>query len=69
MPPMTWDEVYQMYCITAHATSQKGSPELSAKGVQGVLGAESWLSLYRAAREVRHVREAGEDPQGFARHG
>ena len=28
MPPMTWDEVYQMYCITADATPQRGSLRL-----------------------------------------
>ena len=69
MPPMTWDEVYQMYCINPAATPQKGFPEVGEKGVQGVLGADPWLSLYRAAREVHHVRAAGEDSQGFARHG
>ena len=25
MPPMTWDEVYQMYCLTADATPERGS--------------------------------------------
>ena len=28
MPPMTWDEVYQMYCITADATLERGSLKL-----------------------------------------
>ena len=28
MPPMTWDEVYQMYCITADATPERGSLRL-----------------------------------------
>ena len=59
MPPMSWPEVYIMYCNMAVA--ERGA----AKGVQGVLGADPWLSLYRAAREVHHVRAAGEDSQGF----
>ena len=69
MPAMTWPEVFQMYCLTADATPGRGSLKLVKQGVQGVLGADPWLSLYRAAREVHHVREAGEDSQGFARHG
>ena len=68
MPPMTWDEVYQMYCLTAVATSEKGCPEVGAKGVQGILGADPWLSLRGAAREMRHLRAAGDDSQGFAGH-
>ena len=66
MPPMSWPEVYTMYC---NAIIAVGLPAVVVKGVQGVLGADPWLSLYRAAREVRHVREAGEDSQGFATHG
>ena len=63
MPPMSWPEVYIMYCNTTIAV---GLPAVFAKGVQGVLGADPWLSHYGAAREVHHVRAAGEDSQGFA---
>ena len=31
MPPMTWDEVYQIYCITPDATPQRGSLKLVKK--------------------------------------
>ena len=31
MPPMTWDEVYQMYCLTADATPERGSLKLVQK--------------------------------------
>ena len=31
MPPMTWDEVYQMYCLTAVATSERGALKLVQK--------------------------------------
>ena len=28
MPPMTWDEVYQMYCLTTDAIPERGSLKL-----------------------------------------
>ena len=56
MPPMTWDEVYQMYRITANATSERSHLKLVQKGVQGVLGADPWLSQRGAGREMRHLR-------------
>ena len=31
MPPMTWAEVYQMYCLTADATPERGSLKLVQK--------------------------------------
>ena len=68
MPPMTWIEVYQMYMVTA-TTPEKGALTLVQNVYNGVLGADPWLSLRGAAREVRHVRAAGEDSQGFAGHG
>ena len=58
-----------MYCPTPDATPERGSVKLVQKGVQGILAADPWLSLRRAAREVRHVRATGEDSQGFAGHG
>ena len=31
MPPMSWPEVYQMYCLTADATTERGALKLVQK--------------------------------------
>ena len=51
MPPMTWDEVYQMYCITAHATSQKGHLNLVRRVYK-----EYWEPIFGFRSIGQHAR-------------
>ena len=51
MPPMTWDEVYQMYCITADATPERAS----LKFVQKVYK-EYWQPAFGFRSVGQHAR-------------
>ena len=51
MPPMMWDEVYQMYCLTAVATSERGALKLVQKVYK-----ESWEPTLGFRRVGQHAR-------------